>query len=70
MKTLKTQEQDLAEALHKELCFSNHTDQCDWLYGSWEDPRFSRKQYLKKANAILKIIRFTDAKKVIEVLAR
>ena len=65
---LKTQEQDLAETLHKELCFLDHTEQCNWFYGTWENPLSTREKYLKKANAILKIIKFMDAKKVIKVL--
>jgi hypothetical protein len=48
-------EMRLAEKLHSMLCFHNHTDGCDWYYGSWENPSIAKKQYLEKARRALKI---------------
>lgn len=31
-----TPEEELAERLHDVTCTWNHTDGCDWHYGSWK----------------------------------
>lgn len=50
-----TIEQQLAEALHARLCHSNHTDACDWEYGSWKkgNSTYAREKYLTMAIAML-----------------
>lgn len=45
---------EVAELLHKATCHHNHTDGCGWLYddGSWSEQ--SRKQFLRKAEVLLR----------------
>lgn len=43
----------LAEVIHDEFCTLNHTDGCDWGYGSWESPRHAQNKWLKKAEDII-----------------
>lgn len=58
----------LAEALHDVQCTWNHADGCGWYYESWENPGFSRQEYLKKANEMLNEMTFEDAMKVIKFM--
>lgn len=43
----------LAEELHKSQCSSNHIDQCDWDYGSWDSPGNAHQRYYNKAQELL-----------------
>lgn len=44
---------ELAAKLHELLCRENHTDGCDWYYGSFDDPLWSHKRFLKMAKALV-----------------
>lgn len=57
----------MAEVMHEGLCVWNHTDGCDWAYGSWEKPTFARGQYLKRANAFFEAFAGMDKKLLIEI---
>jgi len=61
---------ELAELIHEKLCHWNHTDGCGWYYEKWDDLNlgYSKKEYYKKAEAILKDVSIQVAKKVIEKL--
>jgi len=48
-----TPEQEVATFLHDLFCSYNHTDMCDWEYGSWENPRYAQKRHLKWAHELL-----------------
>ena len=51
----KTPEQ-VAELLHDAMCGWNHTDGCDWFYGTWENNKplaYSRNQYLCIATRLI-----------------
>ena len=57
----------LAELLHEKQCHANHTDHCDWSYGSWNKLNYFRTKYLEKAvnmlndatyNEIIKVLKF------------
>jgi len=50
----------LAEALHVLLCRGNHTDGCDWHYGSWTQPSYAHQKYLRKAEALQEKLRDLD----------
>ena len=39
----------LAEQMHTMFCPHNHTDGCDWHYGSWERPTWAHKKWHEKA---------------------
>lgn len=39
----------MAEQMHEMFCTWNHTDGCDWHYGSWERPTHAHTKWLKKA---------------------
>ena len=43
----------LADLLHERLCHSDHTDHCSWSYESWENPGFTKKAYLNRAQHII-----------------
>ena len=45
----------IAELLHDIMCKSNHIDQCDWDYGDWLNPKFAQKQYLERAQELIKL---------------
>lgn len=60
--------QRLAEALHSVQCHWNHTDGCGWFYESWDDPGYSRKEYLRKADAMLNEMSIEHAMKVIKFM--
>jgi len=47
--------QRLAIFLHKKFCHHNHTDGCDWHYGSWSSAKnnHARKIYLEKAEKLI-----------------
>jgi hypothetical protein len=60
--------QRLAELIHEVTCHYNHTDGCSWYYDSWKTPNVphsDRFRHLKKANAVLALVNFEDAKKII-----
>lgn len=42
-------ERRMAEQMHSMFCTHNHTDACDWHYGSWERPTNAHSIWLKKA---------------------
>ena len=65
-----TLEQELAGLIHKKQCRSNHTDQCGWDYGNWDDKADMqpRPDYLEKASNILEITSFDEAKKILELI--
>ena len=66
-----TKAQQLATLLHDKQCHHNHDDGCGWYYESWDMQirGFSvRKQYLEKAQAILNIVSFELAVRIVEVL--
>lgn len=49
-----SKEHIVAEALHGAFCKHNHTDGCGWFYddGTWN--QYSRKEYLEKAEILLR----------------
>lgn len=61
-----TSEMKLATLIHDKMCNWNHTDGCGWGYEDWDG--YSKKAYREKANAILSVVSYTDAVKVIELL--
>jgi hypothetical protein len=66
--TVMPVEHQLADMLHSKLCHLNHTDRCGWHYESWTRIGTTRQSYIDKAKAILKIVDFDTAKKVINLL--
>lgn len=52
--------QRITEILHQHVCHSNHTDGCDWYYGSWEKPSYAHTKYTAKAIIILKLVEPLD----------
>ena len=52
--TSMSTEHIVAEALHGAFCKHNHTDGCGWYYddGTWS--QYSRKEYLEKAEVLLR----------------
>jgi len=56
----------LAELLHEKQCHFAHEDQCGWYYEKWDNPGYSRKEYLNKATAILNVVSYENAVKVIK----
>lgn len=60
--------QILAEALHSAQCHWNHTDGCGWYYESWENPGYSKKEYLEKANNMLSEIPFEQAMRIVKFM--
>jgi hypothetical protein len=47
----------IAEYMHDRQCRENHTDSCDWYYGSWtsEPLSYARQEYLDKAGKFISI---------------
>lgn len=43
----------LAQGMHELNCHSNHIDQCDWEYGSWDNPRGAQQRWLRSAEKVL-----------------
>ncbi len=62
-----TKEQQLAEFLH-EACPYNHTDGCSWGYESWTDMGTNRRNYLAKAEKLLRLYQPDIIRGVILVL--
>ena len=68
-----TPAKQLAVELHESQCHWNHTDGCFWFYGrdddaqNWESDR-TRKDYLEKSEALLKITDYETVIKIINVL--
>lgn len=62
------EEQRLAEAMHSKMCHSNHTDMCGWHYESWINPGYAKTEYMKKAQAILKIVDIQTALEIVNCL--
>jgi len=60
--------QRLTEILHKKQCTYDHTDMYSWYYESWENPGWTYKQYTEKAKALLSIVDYETAVRVVEVL--
>ena len=44
--------QQIADVLHEILCLNNHTDGCDYHFGSWEKSGHARSKWLKKAGIV------------------
>lgn len=69
---LLSEDKKLAIELHKNLCHSNHTDQCSWYYekNGLEDDwnRHEHKKWLDKAKEILKVSDFSTACAIIEII--
>jgi hypothetical protein len=63
-----TKSQLLANIIHKKQCRWNHIDGCGWDYESWDNPGYSRLEYLKKAESMLKNTNFETAVIVINQL--
>lgn len=69
-----TPEQLVAEGLHDLLCRWDHNEGCDWLYFGWDDPHgksspySARRQYLKKAEAVLQVVDESTIHKLITTL--
>lgn len=45
----------LAAHLHRG-CKSSHTDQCDWFYGNWNEPRYAHAVWYQKAEKLVEVI--------------
>lgn len=43
---------EIADALHEKMCRSDHTEHCDWYYGSWEKKTSAHMQYIGKAERL------------------
>ncbi|MCA1800319.1 MAG: hypothetical protein LC687_03435 [Actinobacteria bacterium] len=39
----------MADEMHSLFCTWNHTDGCDWYYGSWGNPTHAHNKWLSKA---------------------
>lgn len=63
-----TTSQLLANLIHKKQCHFNHIDVCGWEHETWDNPGYSRSEYLKKAESILKTTDFGTAVIVINQL--
>ena len=48
--------EQFADAIHSANCHCNHTDHCGWYYESWENPGWTRKDYLNRAKAVITIL--------------
>lgn len=68
---LYSEDKKLAIFLHSKHCHHNHTDGCSWFYdindGLHDWNAYSHKDWLQKAQGILKIIDFETAKKVFSI---
>jgi len=62
------QAQKIAELLHEKQCHWNHTDGCGWYYENWHNPGYARKEYLKKAEAMLKEMPYNEVLRVIKFM--
>lgn len=58
----------LAELIHSKQCRWNHTDGCGWYYESWDNIKYSRQEWVDKANKILSEVDFKTAYKVISLI--
>lgn len=60
----------LAELVHGTTCYMNHTDQCDWEYGDWDDFKlnYSRQNAMNTAHKMLKVATFLQAKAILGCL--
>lgn len=65
---LLSNDKKLAIAIHSVQCTWNHTDGCGWYYESWDNPSYSKKRYLEKANNMLEEMDFEQAMKVIKFM--
>lgn len=61
---------ELADFLHSKLCKYNHTDQCDYHYDNGDWTAYSRKEYLKKAENVIKVTDSETVKKVVEAITK
>lgn len=65
-------DQRIATIMHSVMCRSNHIDQCDWDYDSWENLLSNcsaREQYLNMAAKVIETgVSEADIIKVIEAL--
>lgn len=58
----------MAEQMHTMFCTWNHTDGCDWHYGSWDRPTNARNKWLKKAKeAIAQGLTLEEVKRVYDI---
>jgi len=57
--------QRLADLLHSKQCHFAHEDQCGWFYESWDNPGYSRNEYLSKANKMLREFDFDTCCKMV-----
>lgn len=68
---LYSEDKQLAMFLHTKHCHYNHTDGCSWFYdindGLHDWNAYAHKDWLQKAQEILKIIDFETAKKVFSI---
>ena len=63
---MKTEEQRLAEFLHRQLCNFNHADQCSYHYEDWDKGHKQEKEkWLTKAINLRTIYDDTDIRAII-----
>lgn len=66
-----TPAQNVAVALHEQICLLNHTDYCGWYYDddldpkTWTNQYSAHKNYLEKAEKALAV---ADADTILNVL--
>lgn len=65
----------LAEAIHTQMCKSNHVDQCSWYYETWAITGFRREEYLIRARKLQDVCRelqvsVDDAIKIIDAMGQ
>ena len=62
-------ERRMAAQMHSMFCTHNHTDGCDWCYGSWERPTHAHGIWLKKAKeAINQGLTLEDVQRVYNII--
>lgn len=60
----RTEAQQIADLMHETRCHYNHVEHCGYFYSTWDNPNWDRRQWLEKAEKILKLIEFDVAVKV------
>jgi hypothetical protein len=43
----------IANLLHEKMCHHNHIDGCSWGYETWDMPKGTRADYVKRARKLL-----------------
>ena len=56
----RVDEHEVAEFLHRRLCFKNHTSSCAWWYSEWTDR--VRVDYLNRARQLIDLCRTNGVK--------